>query len=52
MNAVAPSDALRRQFHGNLEDWEAFLAAYADELEKRTGTERGGGIAGGSAHQL
>jgi uncharacterized protein YeaO (DUF488 family) len=33
MKAVAPSAALRRQFHGNPEDWEAFLAAYADELK-------------------
>jgi uncharacterized protein YeaO (DUF488 family) len=33
MKAVAPSDALRRQFHGNPDGWEAFLAAYADELD-------------------
>ncbi len=33
MKAVAPSDALRRQFHGNPDAWEAFLSAYADELE-------------------
>ena len=34
MKAIAPSDALRRRFHGNPEDWEAFLAAYADELKR------------------
>jgi uncharacterized protein YeaO (DUF488 family) len=30
---VAPSDGLRRRFHGAPEKWKAFLAAYADELE-------------------
>ncbi len=34
MKAVAPSDALRRQFHGNPDGWEAFLAAYAEELQR------------------
>ena len=33
MKAVAPSNALRRQLHGNPDSWEAFLSAYADELE-------------------
>ena len=33
MKDISPSDALRRQFHGNPDGWEAFLAAYADELE-------------------
>ena len=33
MKTVAPSDALRRQLHGNPDKWEAFLSAYADELE-------------------
>jgi len=33
MKAVAPSDALRRQFHSNPYAWGAFLSAYADELE-------------------
>lgn len=33
MKAVAPSDALRRRFHGKPDDWDAFLAAYADELD-------------------
>jgi uncharacterized protein YeaO (DUF488 family) len=30
---IAPSDALRRKFHGKTEDWGAFCAAYADELQ-------------------
>lgn len=29
---LAPSDALRRQFHGNPAEWDAFQAAYAAEL--------------------
>jgi uncharacterized protein YeaO (DUF488 family) len=29
---IAPSDALRRRFHGKPEAWEAFQAAYAAEL--------------------
>ena len=33
MKDISPSDALRRQFHGNPDGWEAFLAAYADELQ-------------------
>lgn len=34
LKAVSPSDALRREFHGNADGWEAFLAAYAAELDK------------------
>ncbi|WP_085025516.1 DUF488 domain-containing protein [Ensifer aridi] len=30
---IAPSDALRKRFHGKPEDWEAFCEAYAAELE-------------------
>lgn len=30
---IAPSDALRKRFHGKPEDWETFCAAYAKELE-------------------
>ncbi|AUX77231.1 MULTISPECIES: DUF488 domain-containing protein [Sinorhizobium] len=30
---IAPSDALRKRFHGKPEDWEAFCEAYAKELE-------------------
>jgi uncharacterized protein YeaO (DUF488 family) len=30
---IAPSDALRKRFHGKPEDWDAFCEAYAAELE-------------------
>ncbi|MGO9004697.1 MAG: DUF488 domain-containing protein [Beijerinckiaceae bacterium] len=30
---IAPSDALRKRFHGKPEDWDAFRAAYFAELE-------------------
>ncbi|WP_026618787.1 YeaO (DUF488 family protein) [Ensifer sp. WSM1721] len=30
---IAPSDALRKRFHGKPEDWEAFCKAYAAQLE-------------------
>jgi uncharacterized protein YeaO (DUF488 family) len=30
---IAPSDALRKRFHGNIENWEAFRDAYFSELE-------------------
>lgn len=30
---IAPSDALRKRFHGKPDDWEAFCAAYFAELE-------------------
>jgi len=30
---IAPSDALRKRFHGKPDDWDAFRAAYAVELE-------------------
>ncbi|PWC53937.1 DUF488 domain-containing protein [Azospirillum sp. TSO22-1] len=30
---IAPSDALRKRFHGHPEDWEEFRAAYAVELQ-------------------
>lgn len=30
---IAPSDTLRRHFHGKPDDWDAFCAAYAVELE-------------------
>jgi uncharacterized protein YeaO (DUF488 family) len=33
---IAPSDALRRRFHGKPDDWESFCTAYADELEAPT----------------
>jgi uncharacterized protein YeaO (DUF488 family) len=31
---IAPSDGLRKRFHGKPEDWEQFRAAYAGELEE------------------
>jgi uncharacterized protein YeaO (DUF488 family) len=31
---VAPSDALRRQFHGHPERWDKFVAAYGKELAR------------------
>ena len=30
---IAPSDALRKRFHGHPEDWDEFRAAYAAELK-------------------
>ncbi|MCG5483246.1 MAG: DUF488 domain-containing protein [Sinorhizobium meliloti] len=30
---IAPSDALRKRFHGKPQDWDAFCVAYAEELE-------------------
>jgi len=33
LKEIAPSDALRRRFHGHPEEWDAFRAAYAAELE-------------------
>jgi uncharacterized protein YeaO (DUF488 family) len=34
LKEIAPSDALRRRFHGHPEDWDAFRAAYAAELKQ------------------
>src|SRR5262245_56059820 len=31
---IAPSDALRKRFHGHPEDWDAFRTAYAAELKR------------------
>lgn len=33
LKQIAPSDALRKRFHGNPDDWNAFRAAYAAELQ-------------------
>ena len=33
LKAIAPSDALRKRFHGHPDDWDAFLAAYFVELD-------------------
>lgn len=35
MREIAPSDALRKKFHGHPEKWQEFVAAYAAELEHR-----------------
>jgi uncharacterized protein YeaO (DUF488 family) len=32
LKAIAPSDALRRRFHGNPALWQEFIAAYGREL--------------------
>ena len=34
LKEIAPSDALRRRFHGNPEHWEDFKVAYYTELEE------------------
>jgi uncharacterized protein YeaO (DUF488 family) len=31
---IAPSDALRKRFHGHPEDWDEFRKAYAAELKQ------------------
>jgi uncharacterized protein YeaO (DUF488 family) len=31
---IAPSDTLRKQFHGQAETWKEFVAAYARELKE------------------
>ena len=33
LKEIAPSDALRKRFHGHPEDWADFRAAYATELK-------------------
>lgn len=33
---LAPSDALRKRFHGRPEDWDGFCTAYCAELESET----------------
>jgi len=34
LKEVAPSDGLRKQFHGQAETWKEFVAAYARELKE------------------
>jgi uncharacterized protein YeaO (DUF488 family) len=34
LKEIAPSDALRKQFHGQTETWKEFVAAYARELKE------------------
>jgi uncharacterized protein YeaO (DUF488 family) len=36
---IAPSDALRKEFHGHPEDWDTFCAAYFVELESAAARE-------------
>ena len=36
---IAPSNALRKRFHGHPEDWKAFCSAYAAELEEESAQE-------------
>jgi uncharacterized protein YeaO (DUF488 family) len=33
LKEIAPSDALRKQFHGHAETWKDFVAAYRHELK-------------------
>lgn len=33
LKEIAPSDALRKRFHGQPEQWDGFVAAYGEELE-------------------
>ena len=44
LKEIAPSNALRKRFHGHPEDWDAFRTAYAAELtqagEAREGAAR------------
>ncbi len=37
LKEIAPSDALRKRFHGKPDDWDAFRAAYAEELASAAG---------------
>jgi uncharacterized protein YeaO (DUF488 family) len=34
LKEIAPSDALRKQFHGQAETWKEFVAAYRRELKE------------------
>jgi uncharacterized protein YeaO (DUF488 family) len=44
LREIAPSDALRKRFHGKPDDWDAFCAAYDSELR--------GGAAQAAAKEL
>jgi uncharacterized protein YeaO (DUF488 family) len=39
LKEIAPSHALRKCFHGKPADWDAFRAAYADELTSEAAEE-------------
>jgi uncharacterized protein YeaO (DUF488 family) len=41
---VAPSDALRRRFHGNPSKWKEFVAAYSRELEEEPAKTAAAGL--------
>src|SRR5947209_19875361 len=41
---IAPSDALRREFHGHPEHWEKFVAAYAEELSREPAASAARGL--------
>jgi uncharacterized protein YeaO (DUF488 family) len=44
LKAVAPSDALRRRFHGNPSKWKEFVAAYSRELEEEPAKTAAAGL--------
>lgn len=39
LKEIAPSNALRKRFHGHPEDWAAFRRAYAAELKEEAAQE-------------
>jgi uncharacterized protein YeaO (DUF488 family) len=39
LKEIAPSNDLRKRFHAKPEKWDAFLAAYAEELRSDEATE-------------
>ena len=39
LKAIAPSESLRKLFHGHPEDWDEFRAAYAAELKGEVAQE-------------
>ena len=41
---IAPSDALRREFHGHSEHWEKFVAAYVKELSREPAASAARGL--------
>jgi len=41
LKAIAPSNTLRKRFHAKPEKWDAFLEAYAEELQSDEAVEAG-----------